>query len=89
MNMNKYTIIDDTSVPCSTIFDLFFGSKLVASKSDFNRLMKQGGLYLNDEKVSNNREITTDDFLYFKYILLRKGKSNYFTYQFNGLKEVI
>jgi len=68
----------------STITHLAKLSGLVKSYSEAKSLIKSGGLYLNNQKITDvNREISTDDLLYNKYILLRKGKSNYFIFKLN------
>ncbi len=50
-----------------------------SSKGELRRLVKGGGLSLNKEKVSDeNMLITREQFLNDKYILVQKGKKNYF-----------
>lgn len=49
------------------------------SKGELRRLIQGGGLSLNKEKVNDeNMLITKDHFLNNKYILVQKGKKNYF-----------
>jgi tyrosyl-tRNA synthetase len=47
------------------------------SKAEARRLLKGGGLYINNIKATENRFIEKSDLLFEKYILLRIGKSNY------------
>ena len=47
------------------------------SKSEAKRLLKGGGLYINNIKIIKNRFVEKSDILFDKYILLRIGKSNY------------
>lgn len=47
------------------------------SLSESKRLLKSGGLYLNNVRLNSNRYITVEDFLYGKCCLLRKGKKDY------------
>ncbi len=58
-----------------TIETLASISKLTSSKGEAKRLLTQGGLYLNNEKVSESKEIESDDLLQGKYLILRAGKS--------------
>jgi tyrosyl-tRNA synthetase len=47
------------------------------SKSEVRRLIKMGGVAINSDKVTNDRDIKSSDFLYSKYILLKLVKKNY------------
>lgn len=50
-----------------------------SSKGELRRLIKGGGLSINKEKVDDeNLIITKDHFINDKYILIQKGKKNYF-----------
>ncbi len=54
-------------------------TKTFNSKGEVRRLIKEGGLNINQEKVtSQERIVNTDDLLNDKYILIRKGKKKYF-----------
>ncbi len=54
-------------------------TKVFNSKGEVRRLIKEGGLNINQEKVtSQDRVVTRDDLLNDKYILIRKGKKRYF-----------
>jgi tyrosyl-tRNA synthetase len=54
-------------------------TKVFSSKSEVRRLIKEGGLNINQEKVtSQDRNVDTSDLLNNKYILIRKGKKKYF-----------
>ena len=49
------------------------------SKGEIRRMIQGGGLSINKEKVENEtRTITGTDFLNNKYLLIQKGKKNYF-----------
>lgn len=53
-------------------------TKIFPSKGDFRRTAKGGGVYLNQEKITDaNANITNDHLLQGKYLLMRKGKKNY------------
>ena len=63
------------SEPIPTWVELASASGVVKSKSDARRLIKEGGAYLNNKKVTAedfapNRE----DFIYGRFLVLRKGK---------------
>ncbi len=62
------------------IIELVAGeTKIFNSKGEARRLIKEGGLYINQQKVANLDEvITKNDLLNEKYILVRKGKKKYF-----------
>ncbi|HMA76913.1 MAG TPA: hypothetical protein VKO43_06370, partial [Candidatus Krumholzibacteriaceae bacterium] len=58
-------------------FILFADSKIVKSRGQARRLIKQGGAYLNDERIEVfDRKITLDD-MKDGALLLRAGKKNY------------
>jgi tyrosyl-tRNA synthetase len=50
-----------------------------ASRGELRRLIKGGGVSINKEKIPDeNINITKDHFINNKYILIQKGKKNYF-----------
>jgi tyrosyl-tRNA synthetase len=51
-------------------------SGLCTSKSDAQRLVQQGGLYVNNERPEAG-ELQESDLRYGRYVLLRRGKSTY------------
>ncbi|HLN55130.1 MAG TPA: tyrosine--tRNA ligase [Bacteroidales bacterium] len=54
-------------------------SKVFASKGELRRLVQGGGLSINKEKVDNaDMLIAADKLLNGKYLLVQKGKKNYF-----------
>lgn len=59
------------------LLDLSVSTGLLESKSAARRLLKQGGLYLNNNKVeSEAKKIEADDIIDGKVILLSAGKKN-------------
>ena len=61
--------------PMPTWVDLLAASGVVESKSAARRIVKEGGAYLNNEKVAaEDFAPQKSDFLCGKYALLRKGK---------------
>ncbi len=78
----------DESVPASTyskvdivgkksVVDLFCETELCKSKSDARRLVKQGGAYINGERLSDYDRMVSEDELDDSEILLRAGKKKY------------
>lgn len=61
-----------------SILDLFIESDLTKSKGETRRLIKQGGAYLNDERVTDPDLIVTEGSLNENIIILRSGKKKYF-----------
>lgn len=54
-------------------------TQVFSSKGELRRLIKGGGVSINKEKITNDEIfITTDRLLNDKYILIQKGKKNYF-----------
>ncbi|NBU94012.1 MAG: tyrosine--tRNA ligase [Actinobacteria bacterium] len=61
--------------PIPSWVDLLASSGVVDSKSAARRIVKEGGAYLNNQKVSaEDFTPKNEDFLHGKYLLLRKGK---------------
>ena len=49
------------------------------SKSEMRKLVKGGGVSLNKEKLSAfDQLVTTDDLIDGKYLLVQRGKKNYY-----------
>jgi tyrosyl-tRNA synthetase len=60
------------------VLELFASAKLVASKGAARRLLDQGGLYLNGDRLSaSDKTIGPDRFLTGGHLLLRKGAREY------------
>ncbi|MDQ4079902.1 MAG: tyrosine--tRNA ligase [Gemmatimonadota bacterium] len=60
------------------VLDLFANAKLVASKGAARRLLEQGGLYVNGDRLSaSDKTITRDRLLPGGHLLLRKGARDY------------
>lgn len=65
------------------ISDLFIMTRLVKSKNDFKSSIS--GLYVNNKKIESDRELDlVDDVIDGEFVLLRKGKKNYFFVKFVG-----
>jgi tyrosyl-tRNA synthetase len=50
---------------------------LFKSKSEARRALEQGGLYLNGDRLTGNREIAHSELLHGKYLLVKKGARSY------------
>jgi tyrosyl-tRNA synthetase len=59
------------------IMDLCVKTNFLTSKSDARRLITQGGLTLNDEKVNDINLLVDHKYLKDNYLLLKKGKKNF------------
>lgn len=60
-----------------TLIDLLVKTELLKSKSEARRMLENGGVYLNNEKMSDNtRTISPDDLLDGRLMLLAVGKKN-------------
>lgn len=64
------------------IVDLLTISGFVSSKSESKRLIEQGGIYLNNEKVENNLYHVTKCVLIDGYVVLKRGRKNYLKVSF-------
>ena len=54
-------------------------SQVFASKGELRRLVQGGGFSINKEKIDNpDAQVKTESLLNNKYLLLQKGKKNYY-----------
>ncbi len=53
-------------------------SGFLASKSEARRALKENSIAVNKEKVGEGYSLTTDDLVNDKFVLLQRGKKNYF-----------
>jgi len=59
------------------VVEVAAGHGILASKGEARRLIQQGGLYVNDRRVTpETTAIGTDDLLAGRYVILRKGARN-------------
>ena len=67
-----------------TVVELLVRCKIASSKGAARRLVDGGGLYLNNQKTTDqNAVITTNDFIEGELLVLRSGKKNYHLVQIN------
>ncbi|MBN1224417.1 MAG: tyrosine--tRNA ligase [Candidatus Aminicenantes bacterium] len=57
--------------------ELFAEAGLTASRGEARRLIQQGGMYINDQRIDNLEQVITEDSLTPDGILLRAGKKKY------------
>lgn len=66
------------SGPERSIVDLLVETGLASSRGDARRSVEGGGIYLNNVRIEDPaREVTMDDTIEGRFILLRKGKKRY------------
>lgn len=53
-------------------------SKIFSSKSEARKMISGGGVFINKEKVTSAEEVNNYSFLNDKYLLIQKGKKNYY-----------
>ena len=57
------------------VVDLFVTSKLVASRSEARRALAEGGLYINNQRITDAEHVpATDDLMHGRWLVLRRGK---------------
>lgn len=59
------------------VLDLLIRTGLIPSKGEGRRLIQQGGIYINGERVDNSELIVTPGFFKNGELLIRKGKKAY------------
>jgi tyrosyl-tRNA synthetase len=54
-------------------------TKILPSKGEAKKMITGGGIFINKEKVNSiDEKINRDQLLHGKYVLIQKGKKNYF-----------
>ena len=67
------------------VVDLLVGTGLSESKSAARRTLKEGGVSLNNHKITGeDAVVTSDDLLHGRFVLLRRGKKNLAAVTFTG-----
>ncbi|WP_242918717.1 tyrosine--tRNA ligase [Pontibacter liquoris] len=65
----------------ATVSDLLSevtGSQIFESKGEAKRMIKNGGVSINRQKVQSTEEAVTQELLHQKYLVVQKGKKNYY-----------
>jgi tyrosyl-tRNA synthetase len=58
-------------------------TNIFPSKGEARRMLKDGGLQLNKEKMKEDYTVTMQNLLNKKYLIVQKGKKNYFLINFS------
>ena len=67
------------------IADLLVTAGAAKSKGEGRRLIESGGIYLNNQRVAESgRQVVISDSIQGQYLVVRKGKKEYFLVQING-----
>ncbi|MFM7815669.1 MAG: S4 domain-containing protein, partial [Verrucomicrobiota bacterium] len=67
------------------VVDIFVASGLCPSKGQGRKDLEGGGLYLNNHRVAEvARLVTSQDLLFGRHLLLRKGRKNYVVMTIGG-----
>jgi tyrosyl-tRNA synthetase len=53
--------------------DLLVGTQLAKSKTEARRFLEQGGVYLNNVRLDDGAQVTVDDALHGRYLVVRRG----------------
>lgn len=71
--------IDSTALGATAIDLMTTSAPIFASKGEMRKLVQGGGVSLNKEKLTApDRAITADDLIDGKYLLVQRGKKNYY-----------
>ena len=73
------TVLDDT---CGVVDFLAKHTQVFNSNGEARRMLKDNGVSINKTKVKEDKTVTKDDLLNGKYVLVQKGKKNYFIVKF-------
>jgi len=74
---NVPTASISSSLVGSTILDILAAAKVIPSKGEGRRLIQQGGLTVNDVKVTDINMVVTEEHFKDGSMLVRRGKKNY------------
>ena len=76
--MSETDVFEFPSAEPAGIVDLLVGAGLADSKGAARRSIKEGGVYVNNERVeSEDWAPTDDDYLHGTWLVLRRGKKNF------------
>ncbi len=90
MLLSVFEGVPQSEVPAETIKAgtgilefLAESTSIFASKGEARRMIKDNAVSVNKQKVKDDYVISTDDLLNDKYVLVQKGKKNYFLVHIN------
>jgi tyrosyl-tRNA synthetase len=70
--------IQSTSATGSTMVEILVKTGFLKSNGDARRALKENSIYVNKKRVTEDYIITEDNFINNKFIVLQRGKKNYF-----------
>lgn len=70
--------VDDINEGLDMIAALSAKTNFLASNSDARRELQQNSISLNKEKIAADYKITSDDLIHNQFVMLQKGKKNYY-----------
>ena len=73
------TVLDET---CGVVDFLAKHTQVFNSNGEARRMLKDNGVSINKTKVKEDKTVTKDDLLNGKYVLVQKGKKNYYIVKF-------
>ena len=73
------TVLDET---CGIVDFLAKHTQVFNSNGEARRMLKDNGVSVNKTKVKEDKTVTKDDLLNGKYVLVQKGKKNYYIVKF-------
>ncbi|MBR5920019.1 MAG: tyrosine--tRNA ligase [Bacteroidales bacterium] len=68
--------------PCGVVDFLAKHTQVFNSNGEARRMLKDNGVAINKTKVKEDKTVTKDDLLNGKYVLVQKGKKNYYIVKF-------
>jgi len=74
----QYTVSRSSIEAGASLIDLAAETGMFASKGEIRRELKQNSISVNKQKVGESCTLTTNDILSCGYILIQKGKKNYY-----------
>ena len=81
-NVPQFALPKD-ALPCDLVEMLAVRTDVFSSKGECRKMVQGGGLSINKEKVADAAlQLTADHLLDGKYILVQKGKKNYYILNF-------
>lgn len=73
-------VSEELLIPKMNILDFLLRFEIISSKGEGRRLISQGGIYINDNRLEDsNKDITDSDFIG-NILILRKGKKKYYKF---------
>ena len=71
----SYIINDDLN---KNLLDFLVSQNIFKSNGESKRMIQSNAVSINKEKISLSRTISSKDFIKEKYLLVQKGKKNYY-----------